>query len=80
MMSGQGQFGATGMGGMFTTVKIRENLARNEYKDPGAYEHPAGTVAYEINSELPPVHTQTQTPSGDSVEFKVRKPIGHGEH
>lgn len=80
MMSGQGQFGSIEMGGMFTTVKIREGLARNDYKDPGAYKHPAGTVAYEINSELPPVQRQTETPSEDGVEFKVRKPMGHSDH
>ena len=80
MMSGQGQFGSIEMGGMFTTVKIREGLARNDYKDPGNYKHPAGTVAYEINSELPPVQRQTETLSEDGVEFKVRKPMGHSEH
>ncbi|BBJ23113.1 multicopper oxidase family protein [Candidatus Nitrotoga sp. AM1P] len=80
MMSGQGQFGGIGMGGMFTTVKIREGLARNDYKDPGAYQHPVGTVAYEMNSELPPVQRQTATLSGDEIEFKARKPVSHGEH
>ena len=48
MMTGQGPFGPIEMGGMFTTVKVREDLARNDYKDPGWYEHPAGTVAYEL--------------------------------
>jgi hypothetical protein len=32
------------MGGMFTIVKIRENL-RSYDEDPGWYQHPAGTVA-----------------------------------
>ena len=45
MMTGQGPFGGVEMGGMFTTVKIRKGLARNDYKDPGWYTHPAGTVA-----------------------------------
>jgi manganese oxidase len=36
------------MGGMFTLMKIREGLERNDYKDPGDYKHPAGTVAYEF--------------------------------
>ena len=48
MMTGQGPFGPIEMGGMFTTVKVREDLARNDYKDPGWYKHPAGTVAYEL--------------------------------
>lgn len=38
---------------MFTVVKIRDGLARNDYKDPGPYKHPKGTVAYEYTGELP---------------------------
>ena len=49
MMTGQGPFGALEMGGMFTVVKIREGLARNDYRDPGWYKHPAGTVAYRVD-------------------------------
>jgi FtsP/CotA-like multicopper oxidase with cupredoxin domain len=48
MMTGQGQFGPIEMGGMFSVVKVREGLARGDYTDPGWYEHPAGTVSYEI--------------------------------
>ena len=41
------------MGGMFTVVKVREGLARNDYKDPGWYKHPSGTVAYEAKGAVP---------------------------
>jgi hypothetical protein len=37
---GRGPFGSLDMGGMFTVVKVREGLARNDYKDPGWYQHP----------------------------------------
>ncbi|MFJ2987422.1 multicopper oxidase family protein [Collimonas sp. NPDC087041] len=47
MMTGSGPFGGIEMGGMFTTVKVRKGLASNDYKDPGWYKHPAGSVAYE---------------------------------
>jgi manganese oxidase len=47
MMTGRGPFGPLEMGGMFSVVKVREGLARNDYKDPGWYKHPPGTVAYE---------------------------------
>ncbi|MBI1203722.1 MAG: multicopper oxidase domain-containing protein [Rhodopseudomonas sp.] len=50
MMTGFGQFGPIEMGGMFSVVKVREGLDRNDYKDPGWYRHPAGTVAYEIDA------------------------------
>ena len=53
MMTGQGPFGPLEMGGMFTVVKIREGLARGDYKDPGWYRHPKGSVAYEWDGALP---------------------------
>jgi FtsP/CotA-like multicopper oxidase with cupredoxin domain len=53
MMSGRGPFGPLEMGGMFTVVKIREGMARGDYKDPGWYRHPKGSVAYEWNG-IPP--------------------------
>ena len=53
MMTGQGPFGPLEMGGMFTVVKIREGLARGDYKDPGWYRHPKGSVAYEWKGDLP---------------------------
>jgi hypothetical protein len=53
MMTGQGPFGPLEMGGMFTVVKIREGLARGDYKDPGWYRHPEGSLAYEWKGTLP---------------------------
>ncbi|TCS33095.1 FtsP/CotA-like multicopper oxidase with cupredoxin domain [Paucimonas lemoignei] len=53
MMSGQGPFGGVEMGGMFTVVKVRRDQKPGDYKDPGWYKHPAGTVAYEWKGETP---------------------------
>jgi hypothetical protein len=50
MMTGFGQFGPIEMGGMFTVMKVREGLAPNDYKDPGPYKNPPGTVAYEVDT------------------------------
>jgi manganese oxidase len=47
MMTGSGPFGPIEMGGMFTVIKIRDGLARDDYSDPGPYRHPQGTLAYE---------------------------------
>ncbi|GAB7542098.1 multicopper oxidase family protein [Cupriavidus sp. 8B] len=47
MMTGQGPFGPIEMGGMFTVLKVRAGLGRNDYRDPGWYRHPKGTVAFE---------------------------------
>lgn len=53
MMDGKGPFGRMEMGGIFTVLKVREGLARGDYRDPGWYRHPAGTVAHEWTGELP---------------------------
>jgi hypothetical protein len=37
------------MGGMFTIVKVRDQLASYE-QDPGWYQHPPGTVALKANA------------------------------
>ena len=68
------------MGGMFTTVKIREGLARNDFKDPGHYKHPIGTVASEVINDLPPVERSDVTAPAGGVEMKVRKPMGEMKH
>jgi FtsP/CotA-like multicopper oxidase with cupredoxin domain len=84
MMSGAGPFGPIEMGGMFTVVKIREGLARADYKDPGWYRHPEGTVAYEWNGAIPAA--QRAEPARNSAagkperELRARKPSGHGGH
>ena len=49
----RGPFGNLDMGGMFTVLKVREGLARGDYRDPGWYKHPAGTVAREWTGEVP---------------------------
>src|SRR4029453_5258536 len=46
MVTGTGPFGPIEMGGMFTVMKVRENLPPGDYRDPGWYKHPQGTVAY----------------------------------
>jgi hypothetical protein len=43
MVGGKGPFDFITMGGMFTILKVREELP--SYDDPGWYEYPAGTVA-----------------------------------
>jgi len=48
MMTGKGPFGQLEMGGMFTVIKVRDDLAAGDYRDPGWYIHPEGTVAWEV--------------------------------
>jgi len=78
MMTGSGPFGAMEMGGMFSVVKVREGIARNDYKDPGWYRHPPGSVAYEWKGEPPPAARRGE-PRGSPTDLRVRKP-GAGSH
>jgi FtsP/CotA-like multicopper oxidase with cupredoxin domain len=48
MMGGQGPFGSLEMGGMFTVLKVRENIGN--YADPGWYQAPPDTQAKKISS------------------------------
>jgi hypothetical protein len=90
MMTGQGPFGAVGMGGMFSVVKVRKGQKRGDYGDPGWFEHPPGTVAYEFTGALPDPARFRAEGAGSmppvaaprrAVEVKARKPApGHGGH
>jgi FtsP/CotA-like multicopper oxidase with cupredoxin domain len=45
-----GQFGVIELGGMFTIVKVRDQLS--SYADPGWYKNPPGTVAEAVEMDL----------------------------
>jgi FtsP/CotA-like multicopper oxidase with cupredoxin domain len=51
MMAGRGPFGPLEMGGMFTVVKVRDDLAPGDYGDPGWYRNPPGTVARRVSAD-----------------------------
>jgi hypothetical protein len=76
MMTGFGQFGPMEMGGMFSVVKVREGLAANDYRDPGWYRHPEGSVAYEVEGHAaePPRRAQPVADRKPAVELKAIKP------
>ena len=81
MMTGDGPFGNIGMGGMFSVVKVRANQKAGDYKDPGWFKHPLGTLAAEWKGTVaaapqPPARPATKT----NIEVTVRKPQGHGGH
>jgi hypothetical protein len=88
MMTGKGPYGSVEMGGMFTVVKVRRTQKPGDYSDPGWYQQPPGTQAYEWTGPLaepqrfrveggrsmPP-----QTSPATDIEVKVRKPNGHSD-
>ncbi len=51
MMMGKGPYGNLEMGGMFTTVKVRDDMPRDSYADPGWYQAPKGTIASRVSSD-----------------------------
>jgi hypothetical protein len=77
MMTGTGQYGPINMGGMFSTLKVRERLARDDYKDPGPYQHTKGSVAYEFNGDAPAVQRPSNPDEKPAIEVHVRKSMGH---
>ena len=70
MMAGKGPHGAIEMGGMFTVMKIREGMARDDYSDPGPYQFPQGTVAYEVAS---PDTLPARQQGGTAPMMKMKK-------
>ena len=89
MMTGEGPFGSVEMGGMFSVLKVRKDQKPGDYKNPGWYKHPAGTVAQPYKGVVAkPTRSSSaggqsmpraQKPSKD-FEVQIRKPNAHGEH
>ena len=77
------------MGGMFSVLKVRKDQKPGDYKDPGWFKHPDGTVAHEYTGPLAePARfkaeggqsmPRTQKPEA-ATEVRVRKPASHGSH
>ena len=87
MMSGDGPFGSVEMGGMFSMLKVRRDQKRGDYRDPGWFKHPPGTVAREWTGAVPAAARPASPaqasgtaamPAGNmpanDIEVQVRKP------
>jgi len=79
MMTGRGPYGPIEMGGMFSTVKVRKQLARDDYRDPGWYRAPAGTVARPWNGPAPAAARAPDRDDGKPA-LEVVKPGMQGGH
>ncbi len=86
-VTGTGPYGPVEMGGMFTTLKVRADQKRGDYSDPGDYQQPPGTQAYEYTG--PPLVTPRASDAAGAAQplstptipaGQVRKPQGHAHH
>jgi FtsP/CotA-like multicopper oxidase with cupredoxin domain len=50
MMTGRGPHGPIEMGGMFTVFKVRADVRRGDYSDPGWYRSPEGEIARKVEA------------------------------
>jgi manganese oxidase len=82
MMTGKGPYGAIGMGGMFTTLKVRKDQPAGNYQDPGWYAQPKGTQAVEWTGTAPEAAQPkvSAEPPQPALEVRARKPGGHQGH
>jgi hypothetical protein len=89
MMTGSGTYGGVEMGGMFSILKVRKDQKPGDYKDPGWYQQPPGTRAFEWTGALPePARFQAEgkgsmplaQPPHHDTQVQVRKPMGTMKH
>jgi len=87
MMTGTGPYGAIEMGGMFSTLKVRADLAPGDHRDPGWYTMPPGTQAREVATpdaqvqRAPAMMHPSHTPAPPAPSANARKPQGnHASH
>ena len=78
MMTGTGPHGEIEMGGMFTLLKVREQQKRGDYRDPGWYQAPKGSTAYEWTGDMPPVVNAPNVPAASDVKpLEIRRQKDH---
>ncbi len=53
MTTGDRPCGSVEMGELFSMLKVRADLAPDDFSEPGWYKHPEGHQAYEYDGELP---------------------------
>jgi hypothetical protein len=74
-MTSTGQCDTSETRGMFSVAKVRDELNSGDRVDPGWYQDPKGTVAYE-NADQVQQPTLAPAPKALSKTINVRKPTG----
>ena len=75
-MTGDGPYGSVEMGEMFSMLKVRADLALDDYSGPGWYKHPEGHQPYEYNGELLELSKQL-TPCNSLMGLKSQFASAH---
>src|SRR5205085_7452508 len=66
MMMGKGPFGNIEMGGMFTTIKVRDGIARGDCRDPGFFRAPDRLRARKVDvAAAPSIQRKEKTTRSD---------------
>ena len=77
MMTGEGPFGSVEMGGMFNAVKVRSELPKAVYSDPGWY---AQGPRADLVSVSPKIERSSQRNQSSVVnEYFARKPMSNSK-
>jgi hypothetical protein len=74
MMTGEGQFGPIEMGGMFTVVKVRDDLNAGDYTDPGWYRFPKNHRARKVSADPNFGDPPRRDPYGKSTSVPLAQP------
>ncbi len=89
MMTGDGPYGSVEMGGMFSVLKVRRDQPAGDYRNPGWYKPPPGTVAFEWTGSTPDAARvaaeggsamPVQNMPAKDIELQVRKPPAGSTH
>jgi len=75
MMTGEGQFGPIEMGGMFTVVKVRDDLKAGDYTDPGWYRYPKDKIARKVSADPSFGDPPRRNPYGKSTTGPLARPV-----
>ena len=79
MMMGKGPHGNLEMGGMFTVIKVRDDLAAGDYTEPGWYDSPANRTARRVSDDPSfGAPTRRAAPAGDPPTYQA-KPADHSK-
>ena len=80
MMTGKGPFGPVGMGGMFSVVKVRDDVQAGRLQGPRSVQAPAGHRRLRVHGPAARARARRSCAPGRRPDLHVRQPSGHSGH